>query len=247
MNADPRDRLRAAFRRTYGERHDRPGLEDRVLSAVTERRMRTDRHWQPVALVTALALVLAVLAVGTLLSLGRASRQGPAPGSSQASTATPASSASPSPTATPAGTPRCHTADLNASMRALSPAAGQRYAALDLTNASGRACQVYGYVGLQLLDAARRPMPTTAEWGAPPPTPPVVLEPGQVAFARLHWTVVPGFPDEQAGNCLPAPAFVEITPPDETTQLVIPWGEGGVCLHGKVEVVALAAGAGPPN
>ena len=112
---------------------------------------------------------------------------------------------------------------------------------------SAHACQVFGYVGLLLLDAGHRPVPTTAVWGARPSSPPVVLGPGQVAWAQLHWTVVPGFPDEQASGCLPAPSFVEITPPDETAQLVITWDQGGVCLHGRVDVLALAEGAGPPN
>ena len=54
------------------------------------------------------------------------------------------------------------------------------------------------------------------------------------------------FPDEQATNCLPAPAFIEVTPPDETTQLVVPWTLGGVCGHGAIDVMPLAPGAGPP-
>jgi hypothetical protein len=250
MNADHRDRLRAAFRRAYGERYDRAGLEDRVLSAAAERRMRTDRQLQPLALVTAVALVLAIAVVGTLLALGHG-RQGPTPAGQQAPSpaGSPAPSQAPSPSGSPltTATPRCDTSDLTASIRALNPAAGQRYAALDLTNVSGQACQVYGYVGMLLLDAGHHPLPTTAVWGAPPSSPAVVLEPGQVAFAQLHWATVPGFPDEQASGCLPAPSFVEITPPDETTQLVISWDLGEVCLHGRIDVLALAAGTGPPN
>jgi hypothetical protein len=131
-------------------------------------------------------------------------------------------------------------------MRQLNSAAGQRYAALDLTNGSEHTCHMYGQVGLLLLDAGHHPLPTSAVWWAPPASPPVVvLRPGQVAFAVLHWTVVPGFPDEQTHACFPAPAFLEVTPPDETTQLVIHWDEGEVCLHGRVDVLPLAAGAGP--
>ena len=206
-----------------------------------------DRRWgRRLALVTGLALVLGVVAVGTLLVLGRASRGGTTHSSSSAATPAAAPAATSGGAATTAATPRCHTSDLTAQIRALSPGAGQRYAAVDLVNASGHACRVYGYVGLLLLDGGRRPVQTTAVWGAPPPTPPIVLNPGQAAFAQLHWTVVPSSPGEQASSCLPAPAFVEITPPDETTPLVIPWDQGGVCLHGTIDVVALTAGVGPP-
>jgi len=206
------------------------------------------RRWgRLLALVTVLALGLVVVAVGTLLVLGRTSREGRAPASSSVATPAAASTATTAGPATTAATPRCHTSDLTAQIRALSPGAGQRYAAVDLVNASGHACRVYGYVGLLLLDGGRRPVQTTAVWGAPPPTPPIVLNPGQAAFAQLHWTVVPSAPDEQASGCLPAPAFVEVTPPDETTPLVISWAQGGVCVHGTIDVVALAAGVGPPN
>jgi hypothetical protein len=255
MNFDPHDRLRAAFRRAYGGRYDRAGLEDRVLSAAAERRLRGERRRPPLALGTAAAAVLAVVVVGTLLTLGGLGRQRatPAPASSSAPAAagsTPATEPPPmsSPGAAAAGTPRCHTADLKASIRALSPGAGQRYAAVDLTNTSRHECSVDGWVGLLLLDAGRHPLPTTAHWfapTAPQPTPPIVLQPGDVAFAQLHWTVVPSLPDEQATNCLPAPAFLEVTPPDETTQLVIPWKLGAVCNHGTIDVMPLASGIGP--
>jgi hypothetical protein len=57
--------------------------------------------------------------------------------------------------------PRCHTAGLAASLAAGSPGAGQRYATLSLRNKGTRACHVFGYAGLQLLDAQHQPLPTT--------------------------------------------------------------------------------------
>ena len=103
-------------------------------------------------------------------------------------------------------------------------------------------------MGLLLLDAGHHPKATHAVWAPiPPGSPAVVLRAGQMAFAQLHWGAIPGFPDEQTSNCLPAPAFLEVTPPDETTQLVIPWGLGGVCEHGRIDVMPLAAGAGPAS
>jgi hypothetical protein len=245
MHSDHRDRLRTAFRRIYGERYDRAGLEDRLLSAAAERRLRSDRQWQPLALATAVTLVLAVALVGTLLALGQGGRQGPAPAVTPAP-ASPVPTQAPTPAATPpaaSSAGRCHTSDLAVSLRQTNPAAGQRYAVIDLANTSSHTCWVYGYVGLLLLDGGHRAMPTTAVWTSIPHSI-VDLAPGQMAYAQLHWSAVPS-PDEQ-GGCPPAPAYVEITPPDETTQLVSPWNDfGGVCQHGWLEVQALAPGAGP--
>ena len=53
MNLEPHDRVRTAFRRVYGGRYDRAGLEDRLLSAAAERRLRGERRWPPLALGTA--------------------------------------------------------------------------------------------------------------------------------------------------------------------------------------------------
>ena len=70
--------------------------------------------------------------------------------------------------------------------------------------------------------------------------------PGQAAFSQLHWTVVPGTGDAQSVQCEPQPVFVEVTPPDETTQLVISWNMEVVCMRGRIDVTPLAAGTGPP-
>jgi hypothetical protein len=98
-------------------------------------------------------------------------------------------------------------------------------------------------VGLLLLDGGHGAMPTRAVW-TPANYSAVVLSPGMTAFAQLQWSAVPG-PGEQ-GSCAPAPAYVEITPPDETTQLTAPWTLEGVCQQGRIDVLPLALGAGPP-
>jgi hypothetical protein len=48
---------------------------------------------------------------------------------------------------------RCDTGDLRASLLRSSPAAGQRYAHVQLTNISPRTCTIFGYAGAQLLRA----------------------------------------------------------------------------------------------
>jgi hypothetical protein len=255
-----RDRVRAALDRIYGERYVRPGLEDRVLSAARERGDGVGRRLSRALLIaTAVAVVLAVLAVATLLSLGRLTRPSlsPAGQPSPATSASPSSGA-PSPTQAPGGPsgsaataapgtapgngapPRCHTGDVSATLTQGSPGAGQRYATLTLANRSGHACQVYGYVGMLLLDASGQPLPTSVVRTPPSPSR-VVVQPGGQVSAQMHWTVVPGPDESQAGACEPAPASAMVTPPDETTQLAVPWTMGAVCLHGRIEVTPLAA------
>src|SRR5690349_11892916 len=55
---------------------------------------------------------------------------------------------------------RCSTADLAVRLRAGSPAAGQRYATVVLTDTGGRTCTVGGYGGLALLGAPGQGVPT---------------------------------------------------------------------------------------
>ena len=61
----------------------------------------------------------------------------------------------------------------------------------------------------------------------------------------LHWTVVQAA-DETATPCEPVAASVRVTPPDETTQLVLAWAYGPVCQHGRIDAGPLAPGTGPP-
>ena len=145
----------------------------------------------------------------------------------------------------PAVAPRCHTADLSATLRPLNSAAGQRYAALSLANQSGHTCQVYGYVGMLLLDGSSMPLPTNVVRNADPGPQVVSLAPGQSAFTVLHWTVVAGPGESQTAQCEPQPAYVEITPPDETNQLIVDWNMQFVCLRGRIDVGAMAPGTGP--
>lgn len=124
----------------------------------------------------------------------------------------------------------CRTAQLAAHLQMLSPGAGQRYAALSLTNTSARPCHLLGYPGLQLRTAAG-PVPTTVHRVPDPRPRRFVLRPGKTGWSRLHWTVVP--PD-----CVEVTA-VRITPPAETHFLTVP-GLGRLCGHGQVDVTALS-------
>jgi len=96
-----------------------------------------------------------------------------------------------------------------------------------------------------LLDGNRMPLPTDVVWNANPGPQVVLLAPGQSAYTQLHWTVVAGPGEPQTAQCEPQPVYVEITPPDETTRLIVGWNMQFVCLHGRIDVNRLAPGSGP--
>lgn len=128
--------------------------------------------------------------------------------------------------------PPCQTFQLAADIRMLSPGAGQRHAALSLTNISSRPCHLRGYPGLQLrTDAGDAPTTVLPE---PRPGPRrFTLAPGQLGWSRLHWTVVP--PD-----CVAEITSVRVTPPAETRFLTVPAPLGSVCQHGSINVTVLS-------
>lgn len=146
----------------------------------------------------------------------------------------------------PAGRPPwCTTADLRVSVHALQPAAGNRYAALRLTDSTSHQCRTEGYPGLQLVDAAGRPLPTDAVRNTSVRPLPITLGPGGSAWSRLHWTDVAGSGDSPAGSCEPPPAAIRVTPPDRTTASAALWQLGPVCLRGRITERPLTAGSGP--
>ena len=172
MNDEARERLRAALNALT------PPAGSLSVPDLPHRQ-NSDRWREAVAVGTAFLLALAV--VGSLIwfrthtaARTPASPSGSVPASAAPHTATPSPAATipvavvPPPSSAPAATPRCHTGDLAATLRALSPGAGQRYAALVLTNSSGHACQVYGYVGMLLLDVSHQPVPTNVVRSSPP-------------------------------------------------------------------------------
>jgi hypothetical protein len=132
--------------------------------------------------------------------------------------------------------PRCHTADLAATLRRGSPGAGQRYATLVLRNRSAHRCTVFGYVGAQLVGVSGRPLPTRIVRDRTRVPRRVTLAPGRRATALLHWAAIPGPGEPQRAPCEPTPRAIRITPPDETTQLTLRWRFGVVCERGRIEV-----------
>lgn len=139
------------------------------------------------------------------------------------------------PTAAVAAPPRCHTADLSASVGNVQPGAGQRTGTLTLKNTSGHTCQTEGYVGLQLADAQGDEIPTsTVRTGGR--TPVVTLKPGAKAVATLQWGVIAAGNEPVDGPCEPNPTDLLVIAPNETTQTAAPWRQGPVCQRGRFTV-----------
>ncbi|MGI5325346.1 DUF4232 domain-containing protein [Actinomadura nitritigenes] len=216
--------------------------------------MRARRSLRPAYALTLAAAASALCACG---GGGGGSGASPTPTRTTASpTSSPPSPSAPSsapPTSTPPGTPgaagggsgRCRTDALKVRISTAGPAAGQRFAFLTLTNASGSACHVRGYVGMLLLTASDHPIPTNLERLSPPGPQTVVLRPGGSAHARLQWTIVPGAREPAHGACAPTPGLAWITPPDERAHLAVAWNQGVVCGGGHVSTTPLSPGPAP--
>jgi hypothetical protein len=132
-------------------------------------------------------------------------------------------------------TQRCHTSDLTGHVEGYGAGMGQRFADLGLTNKTATVCRIYGYPGLQLVDAHGSAMPTTTlRNNAVAPTL-LTVKPGQTVWAVLRWTVTPA-EDETANHCAPDPMSLRVIPPDETTQLMMTFDYGAICQHGTIMV-----------
>jgi uncharacterized protein DUF4232 len=184
---------------------------DTTMAAAHPRRPRRPRR-RTVALAGA-----AALAAGSLAITGGTALAGPA-------TATGAAGSPPT----------CSTSELSGQVLPGSPGAGQRYATLVLTNTGTRTCAVTGYGGMALLGAPREGVPTDLHRVPGLPVHPVVLAPGSSARSLLHWTAVPA-EDENGTSCEPVAPTVAITPPDQTSALLVPWRLGAVCQHGAID------------
>lgn len=144
----------------------------------------------------------------------------------------PASTTTAAPSTSP-GVPRCSAATLAGTIRPADAGAGNRYATLVVTAKS--ACTLYGYGGLQLVDAQGKPTPTNLI-RTPNPGPALVsLQPGQTAHKTLHWTVVPTGDEPVTGPCEPPSAGATVIPPDETQPFTVVYDFGPVCDKGRIE------------
>ncbi|HEY6744817.1 MAG TPA: DUF4232 domain-containing protein [Mycobacteriales bacterium] len=121
-------------------------------------------------------------------------------------------------------TPRCHTADLALEVGQADSGMGHTGLNLALVNQSAHRCRIYGYGGVQLLDAAGAAQHTRQERGGPRPEL-VTLQPGDRAYSALTWIHSP-----EAPPCSNA-AFLQVIPPDETEPIRAPFTYA-VCGNG---------------
>lgn len=145
-----------------------------------------------------------------------------------------------------AATQACGTATLRAKLTMGGAAAGNRFAALVLTNTGAAACHTYGYVGLKLTGGGDPPTKVvrSTEVGKPLP---ITLKPGKSAWSRLHWGNVPGTGDRQSGDCQPTATTLWVTPPDQRDHLTVKWTLGPVCEQGTINLNPLRRGDHDPR
>ncbi|AEY85843.1 lipoprotein [Streptomyces hygroscopicus subsp. jinggangensis 5008] len=134
------------------------------------------------------------------------------------------------------------TSALSVRVHALDSGAGQRYATVILTNKTHKTVRTQGYVGLQLLDAHGKDVPThvVRDRGRAEP---ITLKPGQSAYTRLHWGVVAGTGEPTKAE--KDPTRLEVTPPDSRSHLNTAWKLGEVLQKGRIDITPLAKGTGP--
>lgn len=141
--------------------------------------------------------------------------------------------------------PWCDGDALSPELNPLDSAAGQRYAALVLTNVSDGDCRTQGWPELMLLDADGNPIRTETLRDRSEESHQITVAPGDSVWSRLHWTVVAGDQDAEDGSCGPEPASLAVIDPDEQNYTSAEWTFGPVCSGGAIDTVAFVAGSGP--
>jgi len=190
--------------------------------------------------------VLAVAAVMTIAAAcdGGGDEESTTTSTSSTRPSTTTSTTGASTSTTAAGPPTCATSQLAAVISEPSAGAGQRTATVTFTNNGSSPCTMFGYIGMQLLDAQGDDVPTNVV-RTPGTRQLVTLEPGGQAYTTIQWGVVATGNEPTDGPCEPEPAEVEITSPNATTSLVQPWNNGPVCAEGTINTVPVMPGAPP--
>jgi hypothetical protein len=166
-------------------------------------------------------------------------------GTTTTSSSTTSTSTLPATTITVVGATTCRVSQLSAALSKLDAGAGQHYAKLVFTNNSSEECTMFGYPGMQLLEAGGGAVPTTVLRNMSAPKTLVTLPPnGGHAYTALRWGVINSVGDAQDGPCQPDPARIQLTPPNESSSLFQPWSFGPVCEQGTLGVNPMLPGTG---
>lgn len=133
---------------------------------------------------------------------------------------------------------RCTAAMLTGTVEPKNADAGRRNATLVVRNKSKQACTLWGFGGLDLLDADKNSLPTNAERNLDPVPTLVQLRPGGSAAKTLQWSVVAVADEPDSGPCQPSASSINVTPPDETAPFEVDFEFGPVCDHGRLDTSA---------
>jgi hypothetical protein len=247
---------------------------ERVMMRVRRRRARAAAFRAGSALVATAAVISCVfigIHIGEGTSVPTAAcgsgQTGCATGHNSAAGLTPTAPRSPSavPSALPTSPPaviassgnasvrECATSDLKAAVSVVpdSQGAGQEELNIALSNQSTQPCVVYGFPGLKLEDMYQAQQATTVLRVDTSLAQAVELTPqGTEAATTVRFDMdVPGSGDATSGRCQPDTYFLEVTPPNQTTQLVaeISGGPVTVCQNGTLQVDPFVSGSTGPG
>jgi hypothetical protein len=119
------------------------------------------------------------------------------------------------------GVPRCRQAQLGLAQPQSTGAAGSVRLRFVFTNVSASTCKLFGFAGMQLLNARQQPLPTYVQRGSSTVVPPepevdVVMTPGQ------HGSFYAGYSDvPTGGQACRVSTSVEVTPPNDARHFTL--------------------------
>jgi hypothetical protein len=140
----------------------------------------------------------------------------------------------------------CQGSQLHASRLATAAAAGHIVVTYGLRNVSGAPCTLFGYPGLQMIDASGKPLPTQVSHSgsytfvAETPTP-LSLSPQAEASFYAGYTDVP----TGGETSCPQSARLEITPPNDPGKITLT-DQIAPCKNGSITVSPVHAGTATP-
>ena len=124
-------------------------------------------------------------------------------------------------TGSAASVPRCRQAQLGLAQPQSTGAAGSVRLRFVFTNVSTATCKLFGFPGMQLLNARQTPLPTYVQRGSSTVVPPepeadVVMTPGQ------HGSFYAGYSDSPVGGqACKVSTSVEVTPPNDAKHFTL--------------------------
>lgn len=137
----------------------------------------------------------------------------------------------PSRAAPAASTPRCHTGRLYIAPVPNSGQGAMGHVSLvfSVKSLAQHACYLYGFPGMQMVDAGGHDIATRVQWGhgyayTNQPKAYITLKTGQAAYFNIIWTHFP-----TPGQSCPTASYLLVTPPDETTTIAVPVSLQQVC------------------